>query len=272
MTMPLHFVVVRHGESEGNVGKKLLEAGDGSLMEQLDKVHTEAWRLSPRGREQAIATSPWLLQEFPGGFTRYLTTWYIRAIETATLLKIPGANWILHPMLSERNWGQVSSATLEQRRLGPIADDLARRKRDGAWWSPAGGESVIGILPRVHEIFDALHREQSEGTVIAVCHGEVMWAIRILLERMSPWQFRELDESKNPHDRIHNCQVFHYTRVNPENPMDIRSRLTWMRSICPWDMSLSSNDWREVVHHKFSDDELYEIIERYPHFMIQDNL
>ncbi|HBR80670.1 MAG: hypothetical protein UX09_C0012G0011 [Candidatus Uhrbacteria bacterium GW2011_GWE2_45_35] len=267
MTMPLHLVLVRHGESEGNIAQKQVKQGDDRLMRELDRVHTEAWRLSALGRWQAETIGPWLRQEFSEGFTRYLTSWYVRAMETACLLDLPEADWFPHPMLSERNWGQLSSATIEQRNSGSLSMDLARQKRDGVWWSPAGGESIAGILPRLHTLLDSFHREQSAGTVIAVCHGEVMWGTRILLERLTPWQFRALDESNRPHDRIHNCQVIHYSRVNPVVPDDVRTRLSWMRSVCPWDTTLSSNEWRLIERPRFNNKQLREIVAHYQRFL-----
>jgi NAD+ kinase len=269
MTMPRDLLVVRHGESEGNVAQAAVKRGDDSLMKQLDTVHTEQWRLSPLGRQQARAAGEWVRREFPEGFSRYLTSWYVRAMETSVGMNLPGAEWFPHIMLSERNWGRASSATAEERRSGPVAADLARRRRDGIWWSPAGGESVAETMVRLHEVLDAQHREQSDGRVVMVCHGEIMWALRVLLERLPPWLYRELDKSSNPHDRIHNCQIFHYTRVNPSDPSDVCPRLEWVRSVCPWDTTLSSNKWREITRRRFNNDELRAAVERCRQFMPQ---
>jgi broad specificity phosphatase PhoE len=63
MTMPRDLLVVRHGESEGNVAQAAVKRGDDSLMRQLDTVHTELWRLSPLGRRQARAAGEWVRRE-----------------------------------------------------------------------------------------------------------------------------------------------------------------------------------------------------------------
>jgi NAD+ kinase len=267
MTMPLNLVLVRHGESEGNVAQALVKKGDSSLMAKLDAVHTQEWRLSPRGCNQAAAAGEWLRREFPAGFTRYLTSWYARAIETAGLLEMPGAEWLLHPMLSERDWGRLSSATAEQRATGEMAENLARRERDGVWWRPGGGESLADVLDRLHAFFDSLHREQSNGSVIIVCHGEVMWAVRVLIERMTPQRFRDLDRSRRNLDRIHNGHILHYTRINPEGATDVRTRLDWMRSICPWDPARSTNDWQTIQRPVFTGPELLAMVEQHRRFL-----
>lgn len=267
MTMPLHLVLVRHGEGEGNVAQKRVKQGDDGLMSKLDHVHTEKWRLSPRGREQAVATGKWLREQFPCVYTRYLTSWYIRAIETAGLLALPNAKWRLHSMLSERNWGQLSSATAEQRSAGPLAENLSFRERDDFWWSPRDGESLASVLNRSHAFFDSLHREQSDGSVIIVCHGEVMWAMRLLIERTTPQQFRKLFESEQNFDHIHHGQVLHFTRVNPQGTTEIRSRLDWMRSVCPWDTTRSSNEWQLIKRPTFTNNQLLEMADQCQCFM-----
>lgn len=267
MTMPLHLILVRHGEGEGNVAQKCVKGGNDGLMRKLNGVHTEKWRLSPKGRNQAIATGKWLQEQFPCGYTRYLTSWYTRAIETAGLLGLPGAKWRLHPMLSERNWGQLSSATIEQRCSSPLAENLGLRERDGLWWSPRDGESLASVLNRSHAFFDSLHREQSDGSVIIVCHGEVIWAMRLLLERTTPERFYQLFSSGLNIDHIHHGQVLHFTRVNPESTMEIHPRLDWMRSVCPWDTNRSSNEWQPIERPNFSNEQLLEMAGRYQCFM-----
>lgn len=266
MTMPINLVLVRHGESEGNVATRAARAGDGALMKKLNKRHTEAWRLSPDGQQQPGPTGEWLRREFPKGFTRCVTSSYARAMETAASLELPGIEWLINLMLVERNWGHVSSASPEERKTGMAAADLARRERDGIWWGPSGGETLAGILPRLHAFLGQLHREQPQGSVVVVCHGEVMWAFRVLLERMTMARFRELDESRNPHDRIHNCQVLHYSRQPPKGG-PLSKRLDWVRSVCPWDLDRSSNNWTKIVRPKFTNEGLMDLVHQYPRCM-----
>lgn len=69
---------------------------------------------------------------------------------------------------------------------------------------------------RLSKIISRLHRECHDKRVIIVCHGEVMWAFRVILERLTQHQYRELDKSTNVKDKIHNCQIIHYSRRDPK--------------------------------------------------------
>jgi hypothetical protein len=50
-----------------------------------------------------------------------------------------------------------------------------------------------------------------------VCHGLVMWAFMIRIERLTPPQFLERAQSKAIADKIRNGQIIHYTRQNPDD-------------------------------------------------------
>lgn len=267
MTMPIDLVLVRHGESEGNIATDRVKARDSRLMRKLNQVHTSGWRLTDQGRNQALSAGEWLREAFPKGFDRQIVSAYVRARETAGLLNLTGGTrWQINHLIVERNWGHASSADAEARRFGLIADDLARRVRDEPYWAPFGGESIAQLLTRIYPFFDGLHREDSDNRVLVVCHGEIMWAMRMLLERMSIEQYRLLDQSKDPKDRIHNCQIIHYTRRNPESGA-IDTAYRWMRSICPWNPNLSSQAWHEVIRHTYSSADLLKDVEAYPRFL-----
>jgi len=61
MTMPIDLVLVRHGESEGNVARRSSAAGDNSVFtEEFCGRHNSRFRLTDRGREQARAAGAWL--------------------------------------------------------------------------------------------------------------------------------------------------------------------------------------------------------------------
>jgi NAD+ kinase len=61
MAMPLDLVLVRHGESEGNVASRFAEAGDNSVFsEEFCNRHNSRLRLTDRGRQQASAAGDWI--------------------------------------------------------------------------------------------------------------------------------------------------------------------------------------------------------------------
>lgn len=256
MAMPSDLVLVRHGESEGNVYDRRSRAGgDQTTSTQFESRHTSLWRLSDRGRLQAEATGAWLREAFPSGFHRHYTSEYLRAKETASLLSLPGAHWYLESYLREREWDGDRSTDCSWLK--------AREQGQTFWFIPPNGESIAQLCLRIDRFLDTLHRECAGQRVVVVCHGEVMWAFRVRLERLTSQTYAALDRSENPHDRIHNGQILHYTRINPTSG-ETEPYLGWKRSVWPWSLSLSSNEWQAIVREKFSNADLLAEAERIP--------
>ena len=99
---------------------------------------------------------------------------------------------------------------------------------------------------------------------MVVCHAGVMLAFRVLLERLSQNRFNAIYNTADPLDRIHNCQVIHYTRQNPADPSDTRAHPMWVRSACPHDLALSRNEWVQIVRSQFSNADLLREVEAVP--------
>ena len=263
MVMPIDLVLVRHGESEGNVAKIRSKAGDNSAFAtEFSRRLGSQWRLTQRGAEQASKAGDWIRENISLVFDKYYVSEYTRAKETAGLLNLLEAEWFPSFYLREREWGEMD-VTSEREKQDRFADSLRRRESDGFFWIPPNCESLAQLCLRIDRVLDTLQRECSDKRVIAVCHGEVMWAFRVQLERMSQQRFRELDISKRPYDKIHNCQILHYTRRNPEN-CKITPYYMWMRSVCPSDTSLSSNIWMPIERPRFSNEDLLEEVELTP--------
>lgn len=262
MTLPIDLVLVRHGESEGNAAKRMSEKGDDSAYsKEFLERHTSSFRLTRKGREQALAGGHWLRSEFCNNnntFDRFLVSEYTRAEETAARLELPNASWYLEPYLSERLWGTLDVMT-EAERLEKFKESLRMRNTEPFFWRPPNGESYLDLRIRVDRVLDTLHRECSDKRVILVCHGEVMWAFRIRLERLSKERFKELHLSENPDDRIHNCQIIHYTRRNPATGRTA-NYANWMRMVRPTENPVRDFGWKEIERPRFSNEELLEIV------------
>ena len=266
MTMPIDLVLVRHGESEGNVANRMSRAGDHSAFtpEFLSR-HSSLWRLSDRGREQAGAAKKCIQEIIGSQFDRHYCSEYIRAMETATLLELPKASWFLEFYLRERDWGRMDNMSQEERRRR-YSDDLRLREIDNFFWSPPNGESMAQVCLRIDRVWHTLHRECSDMRVIMICHADLMWGFRVRLERMPQSRYRILDESKDPKDHIHNCHILHYTRRDPATGF-LHPHLDWLRSICPWDITLSSNLWEHIERKKYANEELAQEVAKH-HRMI----
>lgn len=266
--MPVNLVAVRHGQSELNEANKRSRQGDNSAFtEAFRNCHESQFRLTPLGRSQARLAGEWIKNNIPFNFGRFYVSEYIRAKETAALLGLPEAQWYVDYNLRERDWGELGVIPQDEREV-KFAGVLRLRQLDSFFWRPPSGESMADLALRLNRVFSTLARECSRQNVILVCHGEVMWSIRLLLERLSQKRYAELDASDNPFDHIHNCQILHYTRQDPFTG-EIARYYQWMRSICPTDLTLSENNWQRIVRFRYGNDDLQQIVELYPHYLIE---
>lgn len=266
MTLPIDLVLVRHGQSEINKAKRMSEAGDHSAFtKEFRRRHPGSFRLTKLGREQRRQAGEFLRKEFFAngyGFDRYYVSDYLRAMETAGGLELPDAQWYRDFYLTERDWGELDIYPEDERERKFMAE-LRRRKVEPFFWKPPNGESFAELCLRIDRVLHTLHRECSDKRVIIVCHGEVMRAFQVRLERLSQERFRELISSKKSTDRIYNCQVLHYTRTNPETD-ELAPYMGWVRWIRPTETPVTTSGWQTIVRPRYSNAELLEIVNRTP--------
>lgn len=262
-------VLIRHGESEGNVARQRSLDGDHSLfVGEFQHRHSSNWRLTDRGRQQAAAAGDWLKRNNLAHFDRYLVSEYLRAMETAGRMALPGARWFAEMLIRERDWGQMDLMS-EHERMLKMQDELKRRELDRFYYSPPGGESLAAVAQRSDRLLATLHRECGDKKAIVVCHGEVIWAMRTRLERMSQDTFRELQESGQMVDQIHNGHILHYTRRDPHTGK-MAPFFTHMRSVCPWNEKLSPKGWMKIERPVYDNEMLLAIAERVPRMIVSD--
>lgn len=256
MSLPNDIILVRHGESEGNLAYRQSRRGDDSAFtEEFRSRHGSLWRLTDKGRVQARMAGTWIRENISDRFDRYYVSEYIRAQETAALLGLSDAVWYRDFYLRERDWGDLELKT-QIERAERFGEALKRRESDTFFWCPPNGESLAQLCLRIDRVLHTLHRECEGKRVIIVCHGEVMWAFRVRLERMTQRKFRELEYSADIKDRILNTQILHYTRCDPDSG-DVAPYAQWMRSVCPTDLSLSRNVWECIERPTFSNEDLF---------------
>jgi NAD+ kinase len=267
MTLPIDLVLVRHGQSEGNLAQRLSEAGED---EQYHKAHmerhTRSFRLTECGCEQAIRAGEWLRREF-GHFDRYMVSEFIRAMETAALLDLPDAQWFTSFYLAERDWGEYDYYT-QQERIELFGKALRMKDIEPFFWRPLNGESLAELGLRLDRNLGTLHRECSRGSVIMVCHGEVMWTYRVLVERMAQQRFKELHLSQDPLDRIYNGQILHYSRRNPYT-LEEERYVNWMRMIRPVEEPVWVSEWQRIERPRYSNRELLNVVESYSRVLLR---
>ena len=265
MPLPIDLILIRHGQSEGNAAMRLSEKGDNTAFTALTTGrHSRSYRLSEKGREQAIQAGKWLQEEFlkeGKTFDRFITSEYSRAMETAALLNLPDAVWYRNFYLTERDWGDIE-ASPESERNEKFKDALSMRRIEPFFWRPPNGESLAELCLRLDRVLQTLHREYSGMCVIIVCHGEVMRAFRILLERMPQQKFKEIALNQSGYG-VHNCEIMHYTRRDPETG-EISNHANWMRRIRPTALPVWNTGWEKIERPTYSNEELLKIVSEIP--------
>ncbi|MBI3494726.1 histidine phosphatase family protein [Candidatus Saccharibacteria bacterium] len=268
--MPINLFLVRHGESEANVIQDLLKEGK-KHPNQEAVFATPDWqiKLSQKGETQPPIAGKWLIENVGKAEIKAAKKYhspYIRARQTAALLGIPeGEGWLSDDRIVERSWGIYGTLPLsDQSEFFPMTTQL---KENNPWYAALeGGESLSsGVLLRVRNFLDSLHREAGDGTAIAVAHGELIWVVRYVLERMTPERWQDLDADKS--QKVRNCTILQYSRVNPNDSTDIDKRLRWMRMIYPDNPANSPNngEWIELNEPKYkTNDELMKQAAKYP--------
>jgi broad specificity phosphatase PhoE len=234
MPMPNDIVFVRHGLSEANFVHRIDK--EGGITEKLKVVNDRPdWqqRLSPQGIEQAKKAKVWIDENLGGVASfdgRYVSP-FLRTRETAAYVGGPElGEWTIDDRVVERSWGVYGTvARAEQRAQFPLT---ARLHEATPWYVRFdGGESMPDVYGRFRDFQGTLHREQSDKRVIIVSHGDFINVARYGIERMRPEQWEEID--RDARYTIRNCSIIHYSRVNPEDPADIREKIHWRRMIYP---------------------------------------
>lgn len=269
--MPNDLVLVRHGLSEANQAHK-----SENMTDEVEKVTQRAdWqqRLALRGIEQARATGHWLESEFGGTidevFDKKYVSHFVRTAETALHLGgVATTDWRYDKRLVERSWGIFGSASREERKEA-FAHTVARQEIDPLYTAKDGGEALAtDVLMRWRDYVHTLHREAGGERVLAVTHGELMWVARFDVERMLPEDW--IDAYNDQSQWIRNCSVLHYSRVNPDDPEHVSSRLQWMRLVHPDapDESPYGGQWRELSsNRRFNGTDLASRVNQFPRYL-----
>ncbi len=257
MTAPITLTLVRHGESESNAAKHSATQGKAVPREaELMGVHTSERRLTLRGVEQAQQTGRWLREHWLSLLEekRGYVSPYVRASETAGYHAL-GLEWRMDSRLCERNWGELDQMTHEQR-LARFEKTLVFRKEHALFWTPSGGESLMGVFLRLRDITATLHRECSQMLVLVVSHGETMYAWRYLNEYWIPQDLRESMSSTDKRFDIFNCRIIQYSRLDQDDTL--QKKFVKVRFVNPMkpDDPATNHDWMPVKRKLWSDTDL----------------
>jgi len=236
MTLPIDFIIIRHGQSEANSRQQ----------DPRDEVCGDFTPLTQRGIEQARVTGDWLRNTGLTRFDRYYTSPYVRARQTAALLGLEDT-WSIDARLRERNPGTASQ-------------DVNGVRQHKWYGRPYNGEALAtDVRRRFESIMDTVQQEASARRIIAVAHGKFMTVARFVLEHMTVEEWLEKDQQ----ELIENCQILHYSRRHPETGA-VALDMCWMRSICPWDCAHSwhNEQWVALYQRTLNEEEWLETANR----------
>ncbi len=169
MNRPTRLCVIRHGETDWNVQKR--------IQGQLDVP------LNEEGRAQARSVGRGLVGMM---FDAVYSSDQSRALETARIIAEsmcesgnPMAVYT-HGGLRERHFGVFQSHTYAESRI--LFPDLYARHeaREPEFVPPNGGESLVQLAQRVNDCLQLLLDDHQGHTILVVTHGGVLDVIRRL--------------------------------------------------------------------------------------------
>jgi broad specificity phosphatase PhoE len=183
---PNRIILVRHGESEGNIDK-----------EKYQTVPDYALNLTPKGIEQA-QTAGHEIKEIIGSESIYAyLSPYFRTRQTfhhlRTGIETNIAKVIEDPRIRELDWGHLRH---------PNDNEEIMRQRDDFstfYYRIPDGESGADVYDRVSTFMETLYRDfnkpdYSQNTLI-ITHG---LTLRLFLMRWFHWTVEEFENLRNP--------------------------------------------------------------------------
>jgi broad specificity phosphatase PhoE len=213
-------MLVRHGESQGNVAATLAhQAGAHIIQVPARDADVE---LSDTGREQSMALGR-LLADFPDESRAVVwSSPYIRARQTAELAVTTGG-WrtpvLTDERLRDRELGildMLTSLGVEAR----FPEEAQRRRWLGKfYYRPPGGESWADVVLRLRSLLTDLDRRHPGGSVMLVCHDAVILLIRYILEDLTESELLDLAATST----ILNASLSRFIRPDGSGPWQLDS-------------------------------------------------
>lgn len=210
---PAELLVVRHGESAGNVARDLAEAAGHPMIEIAERDMDVP--LSDDGARQAEALGRWLAERSSRP-TVVLASPYERARRTAEIAATVGGidvPVVLDERLREREFGVLDRLT----RAGIVErfpEQAELRARVGKFYHrPPGGESWCDVGLRVRSALDSISRAHHGERVVVVAHQVVIHMFRYVLEGLTEEEVLSLSRERD----LANCSVTTF-RPDPARP------------------------------------------------------
>jgi broad specificity phosphatase PhoE len=205
---PHRIILIRHGESEGNLSKAVYGQKPDYTLELTDLGRQQAERA---GQALAQLIGP------ETAFFYVSPLWRTRStFERVAGRLAPGQfRWLEEPRIREQEWGHLR--TREQ-------GEQVERERDAFgtfYFRIPDGESAADVYDRVSDFFGTLFRDFGKPDYpqnsVLITHG---MAIRLFLMRWFHLPVEEFEKMANPH----NCEMIVLT-LNPQDRYELSTPL-----------------------------------------------
>jgi probable phosphoglycerate mutase len=220
---PASLLLVRHGESAGNVARDAAEASGAAWIDIAERDMDVP--LSERGERQAAALGQWLGRLGRERPSAALASPYVRAQQTASLvLETAGLDLgvVLDERLREREFGVLDRLTRRGIEERHPAEAEARARLGKFYHRPAGGESWCDVALRVRSFLDSVTREHGGERVLVVAHEVVILMFRYVFEHLSEREILDIGHREQLANCSVTCFVFDH-RIRPNGGMRLQA-------------------------------------------------
>lgn len=218
---PSRLVVIRHGRSELNEAKDLLDKGIEDKLRALSEKRDVDMELVAEGIYQAQETGKYLATTEP--FDICFSSPYKRTLDTAKNIieQLPYALPIFKVnRLREKEFGSLhglSSQDIKEQ----FPHEYKARQRDGKYYYRLpGGENYLDVEDRVHRFLDKLIREYAGKHVVIVTHHVPCVMFRAIFEHLGEKEVLDLGD-------VHNCGMAEYRPDTSKKPEGKMRTLSW---------------------------------------------
>ncbi len=234
---PKHLVLVRHGESEGDVRRSLINQppSDELVKHPRDEEQTRT------GHYQSLEAGKWItkyvLKQYSlGKFDILKVSPLIRTKQSSKSLNIVG-EWEDEPKLIERNRGDIQGMTKEQHQA-QYPDSFSQMNKHPFHWSPPNGESLLRVSMRFRQLVNSF-MESNLQSAVYMTHRDLIWSAYLPL---GITQMENIEKVNT--DIIKNGYVAHLTNINPVSLIAESNRFSWIQTYTP--SKQNEPEWREL--------------------------
>lgn len=188
---PKRIILIRHGESEGNVNKNIYSVKPDYTLELTANGVMQAYEA---GKELKNIINKESVFCYVSPMWRTRSTFEM----ISTFFTADQINYIEEPRLREQEWGHFRDAA------EGVEVERIRDSYGSFYYRIPDGESAVDAFDRVSDFFGTFHRDCEKITfaenVLIVTHGML---IRLFLMRWFHWTVEQFEEYANPK----NCQI-----------------------------------------------------------------